>query len=41
MPLRKQAMQGYFIITSQNIRELYGCAEGLSMVFFNGPKMKK
>ncbi|WP_336286471.1 hypothetical protein [Cronobacter dublinensis] len=41
MALRSQALQGYFIITTQNIHELYGCAEGVSMVSFNGPKMKK
>ncbi|WP_426713299.1 hypothetical protein [Cronobacter muytjensii] len=41
MALRNQAMQGHFIITTQNTCELYGCAEGLSMVSVNGPKMKK
>ncbi|EOV9619379.1 hypothetical protein ACXFAT_21030 [Cronobacter dublinensis] len=41
MPPRNQTMQGHFIITTQKTLEMYGCAEGLSMVSVNGPKMKK
>ncbi|EPN1928842.1 hypothetical protein ACTV70_000314 [Cronobacter dublinensis] len=41
MPLRNQTMQGYFITTTQAPLELFGCAEGLSMVSVNGSKMKK
>ncbi|ELY2498645.1 type I toxin-antitoxin system SymE family toxin [Cronobacter muytjensii] len=41
MPIKIRVMPDCIVITTQNTRELYGCAEGLSVVSVNGPKMKQ
>jgi toxic protein SymE len=41
MPVKIRVMPDCIVITTQNTRELYGCAEGLSVVSVNGPKMKQ
>ncbi|EKM7515376.1 TPA: SymE family type I addiction module toxin [Klebsiella aerogenes] len=39
MPLRTRVTPDCIIITAQNTRELYGCAEGLSVAGVNRAKM--
>ncbi|HAV9700849.1 TPA: type I toxin-antitoxin system SymE family toxin [Escherichia coli] len=39
MPIKIRVMPDCIIITTQNTRELYGCAEGLSVADVNRPKM--
>ncbi|MES4611337.1 MAG: hypothetical protein ACTH8P_01930 [Ewingella sp.] len=34
-------MPNYIVITTQNTRELWGCAEGLSILNFNEKKMNQ
>ncbi|WP_336297091.1 SymE family type I addiction module toxin [Escherichia coli] len=41
MPIKIRVTPDCIIITAQNTRELYGCAEGLSVVSVSGPKMKQ
>ncbi|WP_308544595.1 MULTISPECIES: SymE family type I addiction module toxin [unclassified Pantoea] len=41
MPVKIRVMPDAIITTTQNTRELYGCAEGLSVVPVNRPKMKQ
>ncbi|WP_031522210.1 SymE family type I addiction module toxin [Siccibacter colletis] len=41
MPVKIRVMPDCIVITTQNTRELYGSAEGLSVVSVNGPKMKQ
>ncbi|CAM4334444.1 type I addiction module toxin, SymE family [Klebsiella aerogenes] len=41
IPIKIRMMPDCIIITAQNTRELYGCAEGLSVVSVNRPKMKQ
>ncbi|MBS1206018.1 MAG: endoribonuclease SymE [Proteobacteria bacterium] len=40
MPIRIRVMPDCIVITTQNTRELYGCAEGLSVAYVNRQKMK-
>ncbi|GKP26546.1 hypothetical protein NUKP16_46490 [Klebsiella quasipneumoniae] len=39
MPIRIRVTPDCIIITAQNTRELWGCAEGLSVAGVNRPKM--
>ncbi|QJF19945.1 type I toxin-antitoxin system SymE family toxin [Phytobacter diazotrophicus] len=39
MPIKIRVMPDCIVITTQNTRELWGCAEGLSVVGVNRPKM--
>ncbi|WP_353960804.1 SymE family type I addiction module toxin [uncultured Leclercia sp.] len=39
MPIRIRVMPDCIVITAQNTRELYGCAEGLSVAPVNRKKM--
>ncbi|EDS4738172.1 type I toxin-antitoxin system SymE family toxin [Salmonella enterica] len=41
MPIRIRVMPDCIVITAQNTRELYGCAEGLSVVPVNRAKMNQ
>ncbi|EMB4294903.1 TPA: SymE family type I addiction module toxin [Enterobacter roggenkampii] len=41
MPIRIRVMPDCIIITTQNTRELWGCAEGLSVVGVSVPKMNQ
>ena len=41
MPLKIRVMPDCIVITAQNTRELYGCAEGLSVVRVNKQKMNQ
>ncbi|WP_336296253.1 SymE family type I addiction module toxin [Cronobacter dublinensis] len=41
MPIKSRVMPDYIIITTQNTRELWGCAEGLSVAGVNRPKMNQ
>jgi toxic protein SymE len=40
MPIKIRVMPDCIVITAQNTRELYGCAEGLSVTYVNRQKMK-
>jgi toxic protein SymE len=40
MPIKIRVMPDCIVITTQNTRELYGCAEGLSVAYVNRQKMK-
>ncbi|WBW59210.1 SymE family type I addiction module toxin [Klebsiella electrica] len=40
MPVKIRVMPDCIVITTQNTRELYGCAEGLSVTYVNRQKMK-
>lgn len=40
MPIKIRVMPDCIVITTQNTRELYGCAEGLSVTYVNRQKMK-
>ncbi|EKR5650245.1 type I toxin-antitoxin system SymE family toxin [Escherichia coli] len=39
MPVKIRVMPDCIVITTQNSRELWGCAEGLSVTYVNRPKM--
>ena len=39
MPIKIRVMPDCIVITAQNTRELYGCAEGLSVAPVNRKKM--
>ncbi|MDT3667119.1 hypothetical protein ROK90_14030 [Cronobacter dublinensis] len=39
--IKIRVMPDYIIITTQNTRELWGCAEGLSVAGVNRPKMNQ
>ncbi|WP_338464121.1 SymE family type I addiction module toxin [Franconibacter daqui] len=39
MPIKIRVMSDCIVITTRNSRELYGCAEGLSVTYVNRPKM--
>jgi len=39
MPVKIRVMSDCIVITTRNSRELYGCAEGLSVTYVNRPKM--
>lgn len=41
MPVKIWVMPDCIVITTQNTRELYGCAEGLSVTYVNRQKMKR
>lgn len=41
MPVKIRVMPDCIVITTQNTRELYGCAEGLSVTYVNWQKMKQ
>ncbi|WP_442910531.1 SymE family type I addiction module toxin [Kluyvera sp. Awk 3] len=41
MPIKIRMMPDCIVITTQNTRELWGCAEGLSIVGVNVPKMNE
>ncbi|WP_264385117.1 hypothetical protein [Siccibacter colletis] len=41
MQVKIRVMPDCIAITTQKAHELYGCAEGLSVVSVNGPKMKQ
>lgn len=40
MPVKIRVMPDCIVITTQNTRELWGCAEGLSVTYVNRQKMK-
>jgi len=40
MPIRIRVMTDCIVITAQNTRELWGCAEGLSVVDYNEAKVQ-
>ena len=40
MPIKIRVMPDCIVITTQNTRELYACAEGLSVAYVNRQKMK-
>ena len=39
MPVKIRVMSDCIVITTRNSRELWGCAEGLSVTYVNRPKM--
>jgi len=39
MPVKMRVMPDCIVITTQNTRELWGCAEGLSVAGINRPKI--
>ncbi|WP_412093697.1 SymE family type I addiction module toxin [Franconibacter helveticus 513] len=39
MPVKIRVMPDCIVITTRNSRELWGCAEGLSVTYVNRPKM--
>ncbi|WP_029697532.1 hypothetical protein ACP26C_00895 [Franconibacter helveticus 513] len=39
MPVKIRVMSDCIVITTRNNRELYGCAEGLSVTYVNRSKM--
>jgi toxic protein SymE len=41
MPIKIRVMPDCIVITTQNSRELYGCAEGLSVTGVNWPRMNQ
>ncbi|HEC5282997.1 TPA: type I toxin-antitoxin system SymE family toxin [Enterobacter cloacae] len=41
MPIKIRVMPDCIVITTQNSRELWGCAEGLSVAHFNKKKMNQ
>ncbi|WP_336709935.1 MULTISPECIES: SymE family type I addiction module toxin [unclassified Cedecea] len=41
MPIKIRVMPDCIVITTQNSRELWGCAEGLSVTHFNKKKMQQ
>ncbi|AIR62861.1 hypothetical protein LH23_20015 [Cedecea neteri] len=41
MPIKIRVMPDCIVITTQNSRELWGCAEGLSVTHFNKKKMNQ
>ena len=41
MPIKIRVMPDCIVITTQNTRELYACAEGLSVAYVNRQKMKE
>ncbi|MFP1734857.1 SymE family type I addiction module toxin [Lonsdalea quercina] len=41
MPIRIRVMPDCIVITTQNTRELWGCAEGLSILNFNKKKINQ
>ena len=41
MPVKIRVMPDCIVITTQNTRELWGCAEGLSVAHFNKKKMNQ
>lgn len=41
MPVKIRVMPDCIVITTQNTRELWGCAEGLSVVSFNRKKVEQ
>ncbi|EOL8944630.1 SymE family type I addiction module toxin [Cronobacter dublinensis] len=41
MPIKIRVMPDCIVITTQNTRELWGCAEGLSVAGVNRPKMNQ
>ncbi|HEN3602620.1 TPA: type I toxin-antitoxin system SymE family toxin [Yersinia enterocolitica] len=41
MPVKIRVMPDCIVITTQNTRELWGCAEGLSVAYFSKKKMNQ
>ncbi|WP_433915160.1 SymE family type I addiction module toxin [Franconibacter daqui] len=39
IPMKIRVMTDCIVITTRNSRELWGCAEGLSVTYVNRPKM--